>query len=40
MVQQKGWGNKFYRCNNSLVKNIWEFIPNFEELIDKPEKLI
>ena len=36
MVQQKGWGDKFYRCNNALVKNIWEFIPNFEELIDKP----
>jgi len=40
MIQQKGWGDKFYRCNNSLVKNIWEFIPNFKELIDNPEKLI
>lgn len=40
MVQQKGWGDKFYRCNKALVKDIWEFIPNFKELIDNPNKLI
>ncbi len=36
MILQKGWGNKFYRCNNSLVKNIWEYIPDFASLLDQP----
>lgn len=36
MIQQKGWGNKFYRCNTDLVKNIWEYIPDFAKLIEYP----
>ena len=35
MIQQKGWKDKFYRCNKSLVKNIWEYIPDFASLIDQ-----
>lgn len=40
MVQQKGWGNKFYRCDRSLVKNIWDYIPNFADLIEQPTNLV
>ena len=40
MVQQKGWGGKFYRCDKSLVKNLWEYISNFANLIDQPATLL
>lgn len=33
MIQQKGWGGKFYRCDKIILKNIWEYIPNFKTLI-------
>lgn len=33
MIQQKGWGNKFYRCDKILLNNIWNLIPNFKNLL-------
>jgi len=27
---QTGWGNKFYRCPREIVKNIWDYIPEFK----------
>jgi len=40
MVLQKGWGDKFYRCDKCLIKNIWEYIPNFADLIEQPARLL
>jgi len=36
MTQQKGWGGKYYRCGASMLKNIWEYIPDFGDLIERP----
>lgn len=38
-ILQKGWGDKYYRCDKALLKNLWVYTPTFANLIESPEKI-
>ena len=34
-IQQKGWNDNYYRCKRQTLKDIWEIIPEFKNILSQ-----